>query len=231
MQKVKNKFNNLTPKQREFINFFVPRPSWTPNGYEWIGDGHGGWKMIPIPYATSISSQNIHTIITDTNSMINELRKLKNYAIVLTNCTTITAAIAAADWLTAQWPEAVITTAAAIADGVATGLAWQTYNQTVTPLENCIAEISSIYSGFLVILNDLEALRNDIKIAMSDWDSLKAALIAAKIANCADIIVDPTDARTIFITDCIKAGMDGFGLTSDVLSCVFGSLDVNWTEH
>ncbi|MBO6023172.1 hypothetical protein J6P51_04420 [bacterium] len=53
--------------------------------------------MIPIPYATSISSQNIHTIITDTNSMINELRKLKNYAIILTTCTTITATIAAAD--------------------------------------------------------------------------------------------------------------------------------------
>ncbi|MBO6073500.1 hypothetical protein J6P59_08000 [bacterium] len=27
MQKVKNKFKNLTPKQRKFINFFVPRPS------------------------------------------------------------------------------------------------------------------------------------------------------------------------------------------------------------
>ncbi|MBO6041780.1 hypothetical protein J6P52_01190 [bacterium] len=27
MQKVKNKFNNLTPKQRKSINFFVPRPT------------------------------------------------------------------------------------------------------------------------------------------------------------------------------------------------------------
>ena len=54
---------------------------------------------------------------------------------------------------------------------------------------------------------------------------------ASQAANYADLSADPADMRWIVVKDIFLVSIDSTLLTLDTLSCVFGALDVNWTQY
>ena len=144
---VENKYNNLTIKQKEYIQNKIQQEEKHLNN-------RFNLKPLMFCYPTVFISQNQSNlnILTDINSLIenviqnaqkilNQITGITIFASVLTALAIAATAIAAADWseLFVGWPEAAVTTAAMVADWITVGFAWSYYYQILNPMKNIIS--------------------------------------------------------------------------------------------
>lgn len=221
------------------LHLCIP-PGGIPKGYKviWVTSPHWGYEPHPeiVPWTYGLSNQDKVDIIQQKcQSAVNTLSKLKGYAIGLTTIATITSAVAVAEASTGDEIGALFTAVAAGTDWNAVYWAWKTYNNGVTPLQNCIAEIATIYSGAFTA-HDLWVLKDklpdDITKIKDCLSSLNGALSGAEIANGFDIVADPENIETESTLNVIvSTTCDILNPILDSLSTVLGALDVNWTQN
>ena len=229
IQNVKNKFNNLTKNQKEYIN----------NKIQNVKN-----KILNINTQTSLfsysvftqtqnSKQMINSVINNSQSILSKLNELKGIAISMSVATAAQWVVAAAEaciWFIG-WIEVGFTTAAAIADTAATVMAWKTYNQAYNPITNACGKLLTIASiGFSI--NDLWSSFKDLKKFFNNLgnnlSSLNNSMDAASAADTLDLWADPANGEVEAIIDSGTIIIDYINLTLDIAMSILGGLDCNW---
>lgn len=233
IQQTKNKFNDLTAKEKAYINNKIAEQK--------INSSHINTQTSLFSYpiiqlnATENNQQNINSLINNTNNILSQLSKLKDWAISMSVATAAQWIVAAAEaciWFIG-WIEVGFTIAAAIADTAATVLLWLTYNQAYNPINNALGAIMTLPSLKFLTFDDRKHLINDVKDIANktlkyNLDRLRTSMFAAEGANSADEWADSQDSATIALINWTFFAIDFIDTSLDAIMIVMGCLSTTW---